>query len=193
MTFKGNHIWEATATFNPISGQSMRWEIDLKGDWTQNYGDNSPTNGVLDANGADIIITTAGTYAITANDSTLTYTVTPQTNCTAPEATVNPTTIDLGNTVPGDSKTGLITVSNNCPSEPLTIRSIISDNASWLTTGLSDTIVNLTANATGLTEGSYNATVTINTNGGNISVPVSLAVSTSNNVTISFTCHIGTT
>jgi glycosidase len=77
MTFKGNHIWEAIATFNPVSGQNMRWKIDLKGDWTQNYGDNSPTNGVLDATGADIVITTAGTYTITANDSTLRYTVTP--------------------------------------------------------------------------------------------------------------------
>ncbi|MEI7508387.1 MAG: SusF/SusE family outer membrane protein [Flavobacterium sp.] len=61
----------------PLSVGSFKFRLD--GSWTTNYGDDG-NNLSLDAGGANIPITTSGTYTIVANFATHTYTITPVTN-----------------------------------------------------------------------------------------------------------------
>ncbi len=71
MTCTGNSIWTAQVTFG--SDPDNRFKFDKFGDWSDNFGDNE-LDGVADAFGADIPVSTPGTYDITFNDQTLAYT-----------------------------------------------------------------------------------------------------------------------
>jgi hypothetical protein len=67
------NVWQSVQTFDGSANQ--RFKIDMKGDWTDNYGDNGPNN-YLDKTGADIAVTQgAGIYTITIDENTLQYTV----------------------------------------------------------------------------------------------------------------------
>jgi hypothetical protein len=77
-TSTGN--WEATFTTSaPVSG----WKFRANADWGLNYGDND-ADGKLDAGGANIVTSAAGTYSVvlnlnpTGNPQAYTYTVTKQ-------------------------------------------------------------------------------------------------------------------
>lgn len=74
MTLVGDNLWEAQVTFD---GQvNQRFKFDVKGDWTQNYGDNNK-DGVADLTGTDIYTTVTGQYRVRFNDQTLAYSLTP--------------------------------------------------------------------------------------------------------------------
>jgi alpha-amylase len=74
MNLVADFTWEVTADFG--RGSSERFKFDVNGDWTNNFGDNSPQDGIGEPNGADIPITQgAGRYTITFNDRTKAYTV----------------------------------------------------------------------------------------------------------------------
>lgn len=74
MNLVADFTWEITITFG--SGNYERFKFDLYCDWSHNYGDNPPQDGVTDQNGADIPITEgAGSYTITFNDQSKAYTV----------------------------------------------------------------------------------------------------------------------
>ncbi|GEM_PF-280540 len=71
--------WSATATFDGTgdAGGDDRFKFDVLGDWTENYGDNAPADGVADLVGDDIMVAEAGTYLVTLNDRTWQYNLTP--------------------------------------------------------------------------------------------------------------------
>jgi glucoamylase len=72
MNLVADYKWEITVTFG--SGSSERFKFDVHGDWSQNYGDNPPQDGVADQTGADIPVSGgAGSYTITFNDQTRAY------------------------------------------------------------------------------------------------------------------------
>ena len=74
MTPLPNNNWSAAAAFG--STMNERFKFDILGDWTQNYGDNAPADGIADLAGADIPITQgAGNYTIAFNGDTKAYTV----------------------------------------------------------------------------------------------------------------------
>lgn len=65
--------WSIEVDFGNTANE--RFKFDIKGDWSENYGDNNK-DGVAELKGGDIFITGgAGTYEITLNDQTLVYTV----------------------------------------------------------------------------------------------------------------------
>jgi hypothetical protein len=72
MTKSGNE-WTTTATF----AAGGRFKLDVKGDWTENYGDDG-ANGSLEAFGDDIFVPSAGTFEIKVNEQAKTYTLTLQ-------------------------------------------------------------------------------------------------------------------
>ncbi len=78
MTCSGNNVWTAQVTF--VSDPNNRFKFDKFGDWSDNFGDNNQ-DGVAESFGADIPISTPGTYDITFNDQTLAYTATCVANC----------------------------------------------------------------------------------------------------------------
>ena len=66
--------WIGSATF---SGSSTdRFKFDAYGNWVNNWGNNNG-DSIADAGGNDIAVTTAGTYAISFNDASLQYSITP--------------------------------------------------------------------------------------------------------------------
>lgn len=97
MTY-ANGVWSATVTFDGQSNQ--RFKFDVKGDWTQNYGDTN-SDGTLELAGGDIYTSVAGTYLLQVNDTALTYTMTPVTTNIAPTAVVSPAsiTVNVGDSV----------------------------------------------------------------------------------------------
>lgn len=72
MQLIANNTWQIQATFGPDINQ--RFKVDVKGDWTLNYGDTN-VDKILDQGGADIKVSSNKTYIITVNDATRTYTV----------------------------------------------------------------------------------------------------------------------
>ena len=74
MTLVADHVWEATVTFDGQANQ--RFKFDVKGDWTQNYGDTNK-DGVAEQGGADILTQVSGQYRVRFNDQTLQYSLTP--------------------------------------------------------------------------------------------------------------------
>ncbi|MDO2949430.1 alpha amylase C-terminal domain-containing protein [Aeromonas simiae] len=76
MTLVGDNQWEALVTFDGQANQ--RFKFDVKGDWTQNYGDTNK-DGVAEQTGADIYTTVTGQYRVRFNDQTLQYSLTPVT------------------------------------------------------------------------------------------------------------------
>jgi hypothetical protein len=75
MATSGGNQWSAQATFG--STASERFKFDINGDWTLNFGDNAPADGIADQGGADILITQgAGNYAIAFDGNTKRYSVT---------------------------------------------------------------------------------------------------------------------
>ncbi|MDB5105396.1 MAG: hypothetical protein JWP91_3085 [Fibrobacteres bacterium] len=71
----GDNTWTAQASFG--STATERFKFDIYGDWTLNFGDIAPANGIADQGGADIMVTQgAGDYAIAFNGNTKAYSVT---------------------------------------------------------------------------------------------------------------------
>jgi len=72
MTLVANNTWEITVNFD---GQpQQRFKFDVKGDWSNNYGD-SNNDGRLEAFGGDIYSALSGSYRIQVNDATFTYSI----------------------------------------------------------------------------------------------------------------------
>jgi len=72
MTLIADYTWQIHTAFG--SATNERFKFDVYGDWSENFGDNIPLDGVGDPNGASIYITEgAGTYQITFNDQTKVY------------------------------------------------------------------------------------------------------------------------
>lgn len=78
MTLVADNTWETTLTLT--GGATQRFKVDVKGDWTQNFGDTNK-DGVLDATGADIYTASTGQYTLSVNDQTKAYKLTP-VDCT---------------------------------------------------------------------------------------------------------------
>jgi len=76
MVLVGDFTWQADNVLFG-DGAEERFKFDVRGDWTDNYGDNPLRDRQADAFGADIPVSQgAGTYTITFNDQTSAYTVT---------------------------------------------------------------------------------------------------------------------
>lgn len=89
MTHEGNNQWAATARFGATTNE--RFKFDIKGDWTQSYGDVAPANGIADLGGADIKLTAgAGDYRITFDGNSKAYTVAKVTVAQPPVANAGP-------------------------------------------------------------------------------------------------------
>jgi hypothetical protein len=67
MQLVADYTWELTITSG--SSQNERFKLDIKGDWSKNYGDNDG-DGIVDRNGADIPLEASTQYVITFNDQT---------------------------------------------------------------------------------------------------------------------------
>ncbi|MFM4704506.1 alpha amylase C-terminal domain-containing protein [Aeromonas bivalvium] len=74
MTMVADNQWQAQVTFDGQTNQ--RFKFDVKGDWSQNYGDNHQ-DGVAEQAGADITTQVTGTYLVRFNDLTLHYSLSP--------------------------------------------------------------------------------------------------------------------
>ncbi|MGB5593477.1 MAG: glucan 1,4-alpha-glucosidase [Crocosphaera sp.] len=75
MKLVSDYTWEISVNFG--RGNNQRFKFDVNGDWSNNFGDNTPVDGVADPTGSDIPITEgSGSYTITFNDQTSAYTVT---------------------------------------------------------------------------------------------------------------------
>ncbi len=67
------NVWQTKQTFG--SGPNQRFKIDINADWSYNFGDDG-ADGTLEVFGDDILISSAGEYTITVDESAKTYTVT---------------------------------------------------------------------------------------------------------------------
>ena len=79
MTVDANRVWSATLTLtgNGDATGAQRFKFDVFGNWSENYGDNEG-DGIADKGSSkDILVSGAGSYRITLNESDLHYTVTP--------------------------------------------------------------------------------------------------------------------
>jgi alpha-amylase len=79
MSLVGDHLWQASVTFTG-SGDgngAQRFKFDVKGDWTQNYGDTN-RDSVAELAGADITTALVGVYVVRFNDQTLAYSLNAQ-------------------------------------------------------------------------------------------------------------------
>lgn len=74
--------WQTKQTFTSAANQ--RFKIDINGDWSYNFGDNS-ADGTLDLFGDDILISAAGEYTITVNEDSKTYTISEADPLAVPE------------------------------------------------------------------------------------------------------------
>lgn len=83
MTLTGNNHWEGKLTFDGVGAESFKFDVggrlvngkfEATPNWAINFGSGG-TAGVGAANGGNIPIPGAGTYAITFNDQTLQYTI----------------------------------------------------------------------------------------------------------------------
>tara|TARA_B100000745_G_scaffold89947_1_gene56519 strand:- start:2837 stop:8629 length:5793 start_codon:yes stop_codon:yes gene_type:complete len=81
-------LWRASVTFDGEGDANGgdRFKFDIAGDWVANYGDNAPADNIAELDGDDILVTQAGTYAVTYNDRTNAYSVELET---APEPEVS--------------------------------------------------------------------------------------------------------
>ncbi|MFQ2461271.1 alpha amylase C-terminal domain-containing protein [Aeromonas caviae] len=79
MSLVGDHLWQASVTFTGSGDRngSQRFKFDVKGDWTQNYGDTNK-DGVAELAGADITTAVVGAYVVRFNDQTLAYSLSSQ-------------------------------------------------------------------------------------------------------------------
>ncbi|MNZ66809.1 Microbial collagenase precursor [compost metagenome] len=79
LTLVGDHLWQASVTFSGAGDANggQRFKFDVKGDWTQNYGD-SNQDGVAESAGADITSAVIGAYLVRFNDQTLAYSLSAQ-------------------------------------------------------------------------------------------------------------------
>ncbi|MDO2949431.1 alpha amylase C-terminal domain-containing protein [Aeromonas simiae] len=79
MTLVGDHMWQATVNFTGAGDGNggQRFKFDVKGDWTENYGDTNK-DGVAERTGADIATSVTGSYLVRFNDQTLVYTLSAQ-------------------------------------------------------------------------------------------------------------------
>jgi len=108
-----------------------------------------------------------------------------------PLLNVNPSSLDFGVLVSNVTSNSDLTLSNS-GGGTLVINSItVSD--SWLSTSQSGLTVTVAVDTTGLTDGNYSGSVTINSNGGNQVIPVSFTFSTTTSVSVQFTCNNGNT
>src|SRR5690554_117981 len=73
MSLVDHHIWQLDVQFDGQANQ--RFKFDLAGDWSQNYGDNTSPDGVLDSNGDDITTNVIGQYQVQVNDADLSYSI----------------------------------------------------------------------------------------------------------------------
>jgi len=75
MRLVGDFTWQADHVLFG-DGPDERFKFDVRGDWTDNYGDNPLRDRKADSFGADIPISQgAGTYTVTFDDQTSTYEV----------------------------------------------------------------------------------------------------------------------
>jgi pullulanase len=87
MTLTADHLWSVQAHFDGRPQQ--RFKFDVKGDWSDNYGDNG-SDGILDRSGADIPTDVAGDFRVEVNDATLTYSLSPAGCNEPPQAVLVP-------------------------------------------------------------------------------------------------------
>lgn len=66
-----NNLWQIDVTLPTGGGQ---FKFDMAGDWKTNWGDTNK-DGIGDAGGANIVVTKAGTYRISFNETTKRYDV----------------------------------------------------------------------------------------------------------------------
>ncbi len=79
MSLVGDHLWQASVTFTGSGDGNggQRFKFDVKGDWTQNYGDTNK-DGVAELASADITTAVVGVYVVRFNDQTLAYSLNTQ-------------------------------------------------------------------------------------------------------------------
>lgn len=74
MNLIADNTWRGVGTFG--STATERFKFDIRGDWSLNFGDNN-ADGIAEQSGQDIPVQPGSTYAITFNDLTRAYTVSP--------------------------------------------------------------------------------------------------------------------
>ena len=110
MTLVADNTWEATVNFDGQANQ--RFKFDVKGDWSQNYGDTNK-DGVAERTGADIYTTVTGQYKVQFNDATLKYTLTKLADSSATSYSANFASLYLRGTNNSWGTTAMKLVANN--------------------------------------------------------------------------------
>ena len=110
MTMVADNTWEATVNFDGQANQ--RFKFDVKGDWSQNYGDTNK-DGVAERTGADIYTTVTGQYKVQFNDATLKYTLTKLADSSATSYSANFASLYLRGTNNSWGTTAMKLVANN--------------------------------------------------------------------------------
>lgn len=72
MTLVKDYVWQGELTFSGAAGD--RFKFDVKGDWSQNFGDNN-NDKTAERSGGDIAVGRGAVYTITFNERTLAYTL----------------------------------------------------------------------------------------------------------------------
>lgn len=72
MNLVTNYVWSIDVN---MSHATNTFKFDANGDWSQNWGDDAPADGVGDLGGDNITVGVSGDVTIRFNDSTLEYTI----------------------------------------------------------------------------------------------------------------------
>lgn len=196
MTLVANNTWETNEFSVPSALTNTPYKITHNGTWDVNWGGGAfGTTATLARTGSDATVSlNASNYKLRVTEgSDLNAAIQVEwieTNGT-PVLTVNPSSLDFGVLAANVTANSDLTLSN-VGGGTLQVQSItVSD--SWLSTVQNGMTVTVTVDTTGLADGNYNGSVTINSNGGNQVIPVSVTVSTSSTVSVQFSCHNGNT
>ncbi len=104
MALVGDNLWQATAVFTG-NDNNERFKFDIFGDWSENYGD-TDIDGTADRNSPLSVPVYKGSYVITFNDQTLTYSAERQADTNNYRKDVD--SVDLRGTFNGWGKTQMI-------------------------------------------------------------------------------------
>jgi RHS repeat-associated protein len=153
MSLVAQNTWRITATFG--SGTNERFKLDVKGDWTQAFGDNG-NDGIAALGEGDIKVTQGtGSYVITFNDSSKAYTVQKQsTGPQPPVANAGPDqTVTLSN--------GSVTVSFDGSASQDPDGTLSSASYAWTSPAWSGSKTGVNPSHSFTQAGSYTVTLTV--------------------------------
>ncbi len=125
MVLVANNTWQVTVKLDGQANQ--RFKFDVKGDWSENYGDNN-NDKYLDQAGADILQAGVGNYQITVNDATKLFSVVCL-DCTSSKASIASSKASVVSSSLGSSKISSSIASSSVASTSVASSSIASSSA----------------------------------------------------------------